>query len=118
MLDANREVRIKLYLGQIFLTWMWFIPAFHIASTTPSTTFLLSKENKDLDFALGVGAGIVDVAIDFEWMDWKTMEEPASLPGSNEPSISGGTTGLGAAVQSVAEGDVGEATRAKQAVEN
>ncbi|KAG7452668.1 uncharacterized protein BT62DRAFT_17719 [Guyanagaster necrorhizus] len=30
VLDAVRVVRLRLYMGQIFMGWMWFIPVFHM----------------------------------------------------------------------------------------
>ncbi|KAF8189895.1 hypothetical protein K438DRAFT_1592985 [Mycena galopus ATCC 62051] len=30
VLDAGREVRVKVYMGQVFMCWLWFIPTFHM----------------------------------------------------------------------------------------
>ncbi|KAF5383289.1 hypothetical protein D9615_005022 [Tricholomella constricta] len=68
ILDAGREVRIKLYMGQVPMAWLWFIPTFHMlpASESASTTLCLTR--KELDFPLGLGSGIVDVAVGMEWV--------------------------------------------------
>lgn len=114
LLDANREVRIKLYIGQVtlfpsltplyspfksqvFLGWFWFIPTFHMPQRTPggstqSTTLVLTR--KELDFPIGIGANIIDVAVTLEWVPVPAdvLDPPsregslASCKGSNEPS--------------------------------
>ncbi|KAF8580595.1 phosphatases II [Ramaria rubella] len=81
VLDAGREVRAKLYLGQVFMGWLWFIPAFHMTQPPPRTTdeapspvhFRLGR--KDVDFPLGIGAWIVDIDIE---MAWVAIESQAS----------------------------------------
>ncbi|TFK77365.1 hypothetical protein BDN72DRAFT_830526 [Pluteus cervinus] len=69
LLDAGREVRMKLYMGTIFMGWAWFIPAFHIPAysegSTEVTRMRLSRE--DLDFPLGIGSDIIEVEIALEW---------------------------------------------------
>ncbi|EGO03571.1 hypothetical protein SERLA73DRAFT_83635 [Serpula lacrymans var. lacrymans S7.3] len=69
ILEANREVRIKLYMGQVFMGWLWIIPAFHIPRASPqdnSITRLLFTR-KDIDFPLGIGSSLVDVEVTLEW---------------------------------------------------
>ncbi|KAF8734956.1 phosphatase, partial [Rhizoctonia solani] len=61
ILDARREVRAKLYMGQVPMGWMWFIPAFHMADGATESTIKLTR--KDVDFPLGVGAWIEGVEI-------------------------------------------------------
>ncbi|KAB5590839.1 Ptenb protein [Ceratobasidium theobromae] len=61
VLDARREVRAKLYMGQVPMGWMWFIPAFHMTEGGPESTIQLTR--KDVDFPLGVGAWIEGVEI-------------------------------------------------------
>ncbi|CAE6399262.1 unnamed protein product [Rhizoctonia solani] len=61
ILDARREVRAKLYMGQVPMGWMWFIPAFHLADGAAESTIKLTR--KDVDFPLGVGAWIESVEI-------------------------------------------------------
>ncbi|KAJ3517517.1 hypothetical protein NLJ89_g463 [Agrocybe chaxingu] len=77
ILDAGREIRAKLYMGQVFMGWLWFIPTFHMhqppptASTTPSSESLKSTlrlTRKELDFPLGLGSSIIDVDIEMEWV--------------------------------------------------
>ncbi|KAF7980319.1 hypothetical protein HWV62_39122 [Athelia sp. TMB] len=63
LVDSNREVRVKLYMGKLFMGWIWFIPTFHIPSNfipTPQK-FLLAR--KEIDFHVGIGAALVDVEI-------------------------------------------------------
>ncbi|KAJ3565885.1 hypothetical protein NP233_g7356 [Leucocoprinus birnbaumii] len=75
ILDAEREVRIKLYMGKVFMGWIWLIPAFHMPQPSSaqegngasSTTIRLTR--KEIDFPIGLGAGIVDVEISMEWVD-------------------------------------------------
>jgi len=76
ILDAGRELRVKLYMGQVFMGWFWFIPTFHMpqpplssSSDSPSSNkvkFVLTR--KDLDFALGIGSSIIDVEAEMEWV--------------------------------------------------
>jgi phosphatidylinositol-3,4,5-trisphosphate 3-phosphatase and dual-specificity protein phosphatase PTEN len=116
VLDANREVRVKLYMGQVcrkslhctsvflrtmrqvFMGWLWFIPTFHIphppnrpyASTSqPRTTtkFILSR--KEIDFPLGIGSDIVDVEISLQWCPENTPAIAATAP-SSPPQQNGG----------------------------
>ncbi|KAF7761729.1 hypothetical protein Agabi119p4_9721 [Agaricus bisporus var. burnettii] len=74
LLNAEREVRIKLYMGQVFMGWIWLIPTFHMphppletqdADGTTTQTIRLSR--KDVDFPIGLGAGIIDVEISLKW---------------------------------------------------
>lgn len=65
VVDADRELRIKLYMGQVFMAWLWFIPAFHIAPETPSSSFVLPRD--ELDFPIGIGKDIIDVELRMEW---------------------------------------------------
>ncbi len=48
----------------------WFIPTFHMldnprGSAQQGTTFVLTR--KQLDFPVGIGAHIIDVAVSMEW---------------------------------------------------
>ncbi|CAE6456640.1 unnamed protein product [Rhizoctonia solani] len=61
ILDARREVRAKLYMGQVPMGWMWFIPAFHMADGATESTIKLTR--KEVDFPLGVGAWIEEVEV-------------------------------------------------------
>ncbi|KAG1759479.1 hypothetical protein EDD22DRAFT_981021 [Suillus occidentalis] len=65
VVDADRELRVKLYMGQVFMAWLWFIPAFHIAPETPSSSFVLPRD--ELDFPIGIGKDIIDVELKMEW---------------------------------------------------
>jgi phosphatidylinositol-3,4,5-trisphosphate 3-phosphatase/dual-specificity protein phosphatase PTEN len=127
VVDAGRELRIKLYIGQVFIGWMWFIPTFHMpplpstgivggATPAPKSTFTLTR--KEIDFPIGLGSAIVDFAIDMEWVP-ATSPAVAQSAGSStlahgEPkapvhagttdSEEPGQTGLAAAVQAVVGG--------------
>ncbi|KAJ7484720.1 phosphatases II [Mycena latifolia] len=115
VLDAGREVRVKLYMGQVFMCWLWFIPAFHMppASTPGSTPTTFTLTRKEVDFPLGVGSAIVDVAIEMEWAEGEGVQPPAralSPEGTGEPG-----PGI---VEAVAAGNIKDAVEAKQAAED
>ncbi|PPQ82592.1 hypothetical protein CVT25_007106 [Psilocybe cyanescens] len=132
ILDAGREVRIKLYMGQVFMGWFWFIPTFHMpqppptSSSSPHTPPTTVKGNllltrKDIDFPLGIGSAIIDVDIEMEWVmlpspssssaDLANLEPPVrartedSKIGTDPEPVQGG---LAAAVQAIAAGGEGE----------
>ncbi|KAG9075700.1 Telomerase protein component 1 [Ceratobasidium sp. 370] len=84
VLDARREVRAKLYMGQVPMGWIWFIPAFHLADGETETTIRLTR--KDLDFPLGIGAWIEDVEIVLTRIDDDT--EPTSTRAGGDPTVS------------------------------
>ncbi|KAF8553363.1 hypothetical protein OG21DRAFT_1604164 [Imleria badia] len=63
MLDAHRELRVKLFMGEVALGWVWLIPAFHMSPDSPSSSLVLS--NDDIDFAIGIGKALVDLKISF-----------------------------------------------------
>ncbi|KAK0503091.1 hypothetical protein EDD18DRAFT_1136342 [Armillaria luteobubalina] len=118
VLDAGREIRLRLYMGQIFMGWMWFIPIFHMPpppSTSDSrdaptvSTFRLAR--KDLDFPLGIGSSILDVEVALEWLsepDAEIVQPFSRTLGEEEP------LGLANTVQAIAAVDV----EAKQAAED
>ncbi|EJD54825.1 phosphatases II [Auricularia subglabra TFB-10046 SS5] len=82
LLDACREVRAKLYLGQIFLGWFWFIPIFHVApGSAGAVHFVLEK--REVDFTVGAGAWIIDVDVA---MDWVGADAPAAPPATSDTS--------------------------------
>lgn len=79
IIDAGREVRARIYMGQVFLGWFWFIPVFHMppppsstaasAKYTPSANvshFALSR--KQVDFPIAAGAALVGVDVSLEWV--------------------------------------------------
>jgi len=85
VLEAGREVRAKLYLGQVFMGWFWFIPTFHMPQPPPRASdgtpqavhFHLGR--KDVDFPLGAGAWIVDIDVEMAWVPIESeaaLEEP------------------------------------------
>ncbi|KAG6820917.1 hypothetical protein H0H93_009691 [Arthromyces matolae] len=67
VVDVGREIRIKLYKGQLFMGWFWFVPAFHMISSSEEPTKLLLAR-KEIDFPLGLGSAIIDVEIQMEWL--------------------------------------------------
>ncbi|PBK77978.1 phosphatases II [Armillaria solidipes] len=118
VLDAAREIRLRLYMGQIFMGWMWFIPIFHMPPP-PSTsdardmptvsTFRLTR--KDLDFPLGIGSSILDVEVALEWLsesDAEAVQPFTRTSGEEEP------LGVANTVQAIAAVDV----EVKQAAED
>ncbi|KAJ7695502.1 hypothetical protein B0H17DRAFT_1131536 [Mycena rosella] len=114
VLDAGREVRVKVYMGQVFMCWLWLIPAFHMppaGAAAGPTTFTLTR--KEVDFPLGVGSTIVDVAIEMEWAEGEAVQPPAraqSAEGMGEPG-----PGI---VEAVAAGNIKDAVETKQAAED
>ncbi|KZT10326.1 phosphatases II [Laetiporus sulphureus 93-53] len=70
VLNANREVRIKLYMGQVFMGWFWFIPTFHMPSlrSLASQSITLSLKRNEIDFPIGIGSHILDVKVSLEWV--------------------------------------------------
>ncbi|KAF5318576.1 hypothetical protein D9619_010677 [Psilocybe cf. subviscida] len=128
VVDAGREIRLKLYIGQVFIGWMWFIPTFHMpplpstptsesAAPAPKSTFTLTR--KEIDFPIGLGSAIVDLAIDMEWVpskspvaalqsteggDFAHGEPRAPVHAGTTDSGEPGQTGLAAAVQAVVGG--------------
>ena len=104
--------------------WFWLIPTFHMphprseAQAQRGTTFVLTR--KELDFAVGVGANIVDVAVSMEWCpeaaDVIGMPERVTsadiAEGREEPA------GIAASLPAVAMGEGREAVEAQQAAED
>lgn len=84
LLDVDREVKVKLYMGQVLLGWFCFVPTFHMPQPSQEgrKSHLLFIRN-DIDFPLGIGGGITDVKIEMEW----TI--PGNLPvNDSAPEIS------------------------------
>lgn len=97
VVDADRELRIKLYMGQVFMTWLWFIPAFHIAPETPSSSFILLRD--DLDFPIGIGKDIVDVELKMEWCQDEVNNTQVKTSQADPP-----LSGVEAVVTNLADG--------------
>jgi hypothetical protein len=100
VVDAEREVRMKLYMEQVcfcnqfnhmkqaepifkvFMGWLWFIPAFHLpprpspaaSAGTQAASAKLFLTRKDIDFPVGVGKGLIDVEIEMEWVERAATE--------------------------------------------
>ncbi|KAI9460796.1 hypothetical protein HD554DRAFT_2132406 [Boletus coccyginus] len=65
LLEADRELRIKLFMGEVALGWVWLIPAFHISPDSSSSSLVISSD--DIDFAIGIGKALVDMKISFAY---------------------------------------------------
>ena len=138
ILDAAREVRAKLYLGQVFMGWLWFIPIFHIpppprSADDPSQTgpFTFTLTRKEIDFAVGAGSALVDVEISMEWVRpsktkdgrEKEVQPPKTQTSADSAKGVGGEPGTGdvagkivAGVEAAVEGVSGrEAVEVAQA---
>ncbi|KAJ4466927.1 hypothetical protein C8J55DRAFT_439273 [Lentinula edodes] len=134
VLDAGREVRVKLYMGQVFMGWLWFIPTFHMSQPPPYSNLsqpqpsnISSKlvlQRKELDFALGIGSSIIDVEISLEWLketEVETVQPPARVNTEDEeiaPEKVEEPAGIGAKIEAMAAGDVAGIVEATQAAED
>ncbi|CDO74848.1 hypothetical protein BN946_scf184280.g8 [Trametes cinnabarina] len=122
VLDAHRELRVKLYLGQVFMGWFWFIPTFHMPhpreSGEQSATLMLTR--KEIDFPVGLGSNIIDVSVSMEWCS--EAADVMKLPGTEEDAETGEghgepePTGIAATLQAVASGEVTSMADLKQAL--
>ncbi|KAI0777771.1 phosphatases II [Trametes elegans] len=121
VLDAHRELRVKLYLGQVFMGWFWFIPTFHMphprGSGEQRATLVLTR--KEVDFAVGIGSSIIDVAVSMEWCsEAADVVSPPARQGSVESAQGKGEpTAVAATLQAVASGNVQGMAEAKQAAD-
>ncbi|KAJ4468784.1 phosphatases II [Lentinula aciculospora] len=134
VLDAGREVRVKLYMGQVFMGWLWFIPTFHMPQPPPnsdpaagqpsSMTSKLVLQRKELDFALGIGSSVIDVEISLEWLketEVETVQPPARVNTEDEktaPAKAEGLDSLGTTIEAMGAGDVAEIVEVVQAAED
>ncbi|KAJ7151115.1 phosphatases II [Mycena filopes] len=128
VLDAGREVRVKVYMGQVFMCWLWFVPAFHMpqppptngGTPPPATKFTLTR--KEVDFPLGVGSALVDVEIEMEWLrgaDSEGVQPPArQTSADSEEGAMGEPAGIAATIEAVTAGNIADAVEAKQAAED
>ncbi|KZT28129.1 hypothetical protein NEOLEDRAFT_1176278 [Neolentinus lepideus HHB14362 ss-1] len=84
ILDPCRELRVKMYIGQIFMGWFWFIPQFHLPSDwrpTSTEPVRLVFQKKDVDFPLGIGSSIIDVEVILEQLSpGEATQEPLEPP--------------------------------------
>ncbi|CCM04740.1 uncharacterized protein FIBRA_06929 [Fibroporia radiculosa] len=122
VLEADREVRVKLYMGQVPMGWFWFIPAFHMprpgSAAGPSATLALQR--KEVDFPIGIGSNIIDVAVSMEWVleGAQALEPPsregslASRQGRGEPA------GIASSLHAATAGDFRRVVESKQAAED
>ncbi|KAH8827196.1 phosphatases II [Flagelloscypha sp. PMI_526] len=79
VVNAHREVRVKLYYGRVFIGWCWFIPVFHLQDAQKGPTKLVFSQN-ELDFSFGIGKDILDVEVTMEWAAREaTVADPATL---------------------------------------
>ncbi|KIO15939.1 hypothetical protein M407DRAFT_34432 [Tulasnella calospora MUT 4182] len=114
LLEAHREVRAKLYMGEVPFGWFWFIPAFHMpsrdseASRSP-TEFKLTR--KEVDFPLGPGSWLIDVTLEMEWAGKEATAAAPKPPKKEQTPEKTAEIVAGA----VAEGDVSQIVEASQA---
>jgi phosphatidylinositol-3,4,5-trisphosphate 3-phosphatase/dual-specificity protein phosphatase PTEN len=48
--------------------WIWLIPTFHIPHPAiPGKSHTVTFVRKEVDFPIGVGAGLIDVSVEMEW---------------------------------------------------
>ncbi|KAF6747202.1 ptenb protein [Ephemerocybe angulata] len=108
VVEACREVRVKLYVGQVFIGWTWFVPTFHMpqppsAGNDTARASTLHLKRKELDFPLGLGTAIVSVDVDMEW-----VASSAALPSLTTASPpSAVTSGAFAGAATTAETPLG-----------
>ncbi|KAI0635264.1 phosphatases II [Trametes polyzona] len=121
VLDAHRELRVKLYLGQVFMGWFWFIPTFHMphprGAAEQSATLVLTR--KEIDFPVGIGSNIIDVSVSMEWCsEAADVINPPARQGSVESAQGQGEpAGVAGSLQVMAEGNVKGMVEAKQAAD-
>ncbi|KAJ6499724.1 phosphatases II [Mycena vitilis] len=127
VLDAGREVRVKVYMGQVFMCWLWFVPAFHMpqpppTGTSPQAPAKFTLTRKEVDFPLGVGSALIDVEIEMEWLratDGEGVQPPArQTSAESREGEMGEPAGVAATVEALAAGNIGDAVHAKQGAED
>lgn len=121
VLDANREVRIKLYMGQVFMGWLWFIPAFHIPHSDSAAEKITSLkfQRKEVDFPIGVGSSLLDIEVFLERVPEAAdtvklpsrQDSPVSIQGQ-EPAV------VASSLQAATNEDVASIAETKQAAED
>ncbi|KAI0360584.1 phosphatases II [Trametes cingulata] len=122
VLDAHRELRVKLYLGQVFMGWFWFIPTFHMphprGGGEQSATLVLTR--KEIDFPVGIGSSIIDVSVSMEWCsEAADVVSPPARQGSAESMEGHGEPpGVAATMQAVAGGEVKGMAEVKRAADD
>ncbi|KAI0341469.1 phosphatases II [Trametopsis cervina] len=118
ILDANREVRVKLYMGQVFLGWFWFIPTFHMKhprSSADDASVNLRLTRAEIDFPLGIGAHIVDVEVSMKWCPDDVVNPPDRQNSADSDKGKSDPPGLATALQAAVSGKASEAMEASQA---
>ncbi|KAJ7910641.1 phosphatases II [Mycena leptocephala] len=126
VLDAGREVRVKVYMGQVFIGWLWFVPAFHMAQplptgTTPQAPTKFTLKRKEVDFPLGLGSALIDVEIEMEWLrttDSEAVQPPARQTSAESAEAGSEPAGIAATIEAVAAGNIADAVEVKQAAED
>lgn len=123
VVDANRELRVKLYIGQVFMGWFWFIPTFHMthpreSANAQQSTWRLKRE--ELDFPLGLGSNIVDLEVLMEWCSESAdiLSPPERQTSAESRAGKGEPSGIMATLQAASAGNVHEAVEARQAAED
>lgn len=101
--------------------WFWFVPTFHMhhprADAQRGTTFVLTR--KELDFPVGIGANVVDVAVSMEWCPEAAdaVDPPARATSADIAEGREEPTGIAVALPAVAGGS-GGVVEAQQAAED
>ena len=104
--------------------WFWLIPTFHMphprseAQAQRGTTFVLTR--KELDFAVGIGANVVDVAVSMEWCSEAAdvVSPPERVTSVEIAEGKGEPAGVAGTLPAVATGEAREVAEAKQAAED
>ncbi len=105
--------------------WFWFIPTFHMhhpgGDSGPqrhATTFTLKR--KELDFPIGLGANVIDVAVSMEWCTEATDvgERDVGLDATAGRQDVDDPQGVATTLTAVMADGMGEMVHAKQAAED
>ena len=102
--------------------WFWFIPTFHMhhprGAAEQSATFVLTR--KELDFPVGIGANIIDVAVSMEWCSEAAdvLSPPERVTSLEMEEGKGEPAGVAATLPAVATGEAREIAEATQAAED
>jgi phosphatidylinositol-3,4,5-trisphosphate 3-phosphatase/dual-specificity protein phosphatase PTEN len=101
--ERGRELRLKLHLSSLPLGWLWLIPAFHLPEPTGTGTHTLQFPKSQIDFALGPGAAIQEVLIEFDEIAEGQGEGPSRLLSEREEKEEGVEDGKGEKVLEAGE---------------
>ena len=106
----------------MFMGWFWFIPTFHMhhprGPGNESATLVLTR--KELDFPVGIGANLIDVAVSMEWCSEAAdvVSPPERVTSVEIAEGKGEPAGVAGTLPAVATGEAREVAEAKQAAED